>query len=77
MCIIINIEAKHTEGKKMKARKTDIEIYSKEYNGELPAGSLYNSLYKESRENGAHQNAAKAIASRRWNLANKAYWAAA
>jgi hypothetical protein len=61
----------------MKARKSDIEMYQKELNGEIKAGSLYNSLYRESRENGSHQNAAKSIASRRWNLANKAYWSAA
>ena len=58
----------------MKARKSDIEMYKKELNGEITNGSLYNALYKESRDNGTHHNAAKSIASRRWNLANKAYW---
>lgn len=59
----------------MKPRKSDIELYKKEYSGEVPAGTLYNSLYRESRENGAHPNAAKSVASRRWNLANRAYCA--
>lgn len=58
----------------MKPRKSDIELYRKELSGKVEPGTLYNSLYRESRENGSHPNAAKSIASRRWNLANKAYF---
>jgi hypothetical protein len=60
----------------MQARQNDITMYAKELNGEIPAGTFYDALYRESRKKGAHHNAAKALASRRWNLANKAYWTA-
>jgi len=61
----------------MKPHTADIELYAKELRCEAPAGTLYSDLYRESRANGSNHWAAKSVASRRRNLANWAYRAAA